>query len=77
MDSPSPAAHRRQHPPLSSTTPGQAGPAPDIAYDLWFRTQVEHALHSLLPRLPHDVAVTRVLALLKERRQARANHFVA
>ena len=63
-----------EHPPLADEHPDQA---PDIAYDLWFRTQVEHALHSLLPRLPHDVAVTRVLALLKERRQARAQHSVA
>ena len=55
--------------PLASERPPQETEA---TYDLWFRAKVEEALHSTQPRLPHDVAVARVKALLQERRQARA-----
>lgn len=43
------------------------------SYDRWFRAKVEEAMHSDQPRLPHDAAMAKVEAMLKERRKARAN----
>ena len=48
----------------------------EASYDLWFRAKVEEALHSEKPRLPHDAAMTKVAAMLEERRQTRANRSV-
>ena len=46
----------------------------ESSYNLWFRAKVEEALRSDKPRLPHDAAMAKVQALLKERRQTRANN---
>jgi hypothetical protein len=48
----------------------------EASYDQWFRAKVEEALRSEKPRLPHDVAMAKVKAMLEERRQARANRSV-
>ena len=48
----------------------------EASYNQWFRTRVEEALHSDKPRLPHDVAMAKVQAMLEERRNARANSSV-
>ena len=45
----------------------------ETSYNHWFKAKVEEALHSEKPRLPHDAAMTKVQAMLDERRKARAN----
>ncbi|MCY7308192.1 MAG: stability determinant [Rhodoferax sp.] len=45
----------------------------ETSYRHWFRAKFEQARYSEKPRLPHDAAMTRVQAMLKERRAARAN----
>ena len=45
----------------------------ETSYNHWFKAKVEEALHSEKPRLPHDAAMTKVQAMLEERRKARAN----
>ena len=45
----------------------------EISYNQWFKSKVEEALQSGKPRLPHNAAVAKVQAMLKERRKARAN----
>ena len=46
----------------------------EASYDQWFRAKVEEALRSEKPRLPHDAAMTKVQAMLEDRRKARANN---
>lgn len=48
----------------------------EASYNQWFRVRVEEALHSDKPRLPHDIAMAKVQAMLEERRNARANSSV-
>lgn len=48
----------------------------EVGYDQWFRAQVEEALRSDKPRLPHDAAMAKVQTLLEARRIARANSSV-
>jgi len=43
------------------------------SYDRWFRAKVLEAMNSTKPRLPHDEAMAKVQATLKERRKVRAN----
>ena len=43
------------------------------AYDVWFRTQVQEAIDSKRPSLPHDAAMARVDNLLAEMRAKRAS----
>ncbi len=45
----------------------------ESSYNHWFRAKVEEALLSKKPRLPHDVAMAKVQAMLEERRKARAD----
>ncbi len=45
----------------------------EASHDQWFRAKVEEAMHSEKPRLPHDAAMTKVQAILEERRKSRAN----
>lgn len=47
--------------------------AQEASHDQWFRAKVEEAMHSEKPRLPHDAAMTKVQAILEERRKSRAN----
>ncbi|RFO96169.1 stability determinant [Rhodoferax lacus] len=44
----------------------------EASHDQWFRAKVEEALRSEKPRLSHDAAMTKVQAMLDERRKARA-----
>ena len=46
------------------------------SYDRWFRAQVQEALDSQQPRIPHDMAMSRVQSMLDERRKARAGNSV-
>ena len=46
------------------------------SYNQWFRAKVEEAMQSEKPRLPHDAAVAKVQAELKQRREARAHRSV-
>ncbi len=48
----------------------------ETSYNLWFHAKVEKALRSEKPRLPHDVAMTKVQARLDEHRKTRANNSV-
>jgi hypothetical protein len=43
-----------------------------VNYDRWFRAKVQEAIGSPKPRMPHDLAMAKVEALLDERRKARA-----
>lgn len=43
------------------------------AYDVWFRAQVQEAIDSKRPSLPHDAAMARVDSLLAEMRAKRAS----
>jgi len=45
----------------------------EASHDQWFRAKVEEAMHSEKLRLPHDAAMTKVQAILEERRKSRAN----
>ena len=45
----------------------------ETSYNQWFLAKVEEALHCEKPRLPHDAAMSKVQAMLEERRAARAN----
>jgi hypothetical protein len=48
----------------------------ETRYNQWFCAQVEEALRSEKPRLPHDAAMAKVQAMLEERRKSRANRSV-
>lgn len=41
----------------------------EVSYNQWFRTKIEEALHSEKPRVPHDTAMTKVQAMIEERRK--------
>ena len=43
----------------------------EASYCQWFRAKVEEAMRSEKPRLPHDAAMAKVQAILKERRKKR------
>ena len=43
------------------------------AYDAWFRAQVETALASKAPRVPHEQVVSRVREILQKYRDAAAD----
>lgn len=42
------------------------------AYDAWFRAQVEAALASKAPRIPHEQVQAEVRAIIKKHRDAQA-----
>ncbi len=42
------------------------------AYDLWFRAQVEEALASDEPRIPHKEAKARTRAIIEKHRNAQS-----
>ena len=42
------------------------------AYDLWFRAQVEEALASTKPSIPHEEVMARTRAILDKHRNARS-----
>jgi hypothetical protein len=42
------------------------------AYDAWFRAQVETALASTAPRIPHEQVQAEVRAIIKKHRDAQA-----
>lgn len=41
------------------------------AYDQWFRAQVETALASDAPRIPHEQVMAEVRAIIEKNRRAR------
>lgn len=43
------------------------------AYDAWFRAQVEAALASTAPRIPHEQVVAEVRAIIQKHRDAQAD----
>ena len=48
----------------------------EARYNQWFHAKVEEALRSEKPRQPHDAAMAKVQAMLKERRKNRADRSV-
>jgi hypothetical protein len=42
------------------------------SYNRWFRAKVQAAMDDTHPSIPHDQAMTKVQALLEEKRKARA-----
>ena len=45
----------------------------EAAYDAWFRAQVEAALASTEPRIPHEQVMARVRATIERNRRARSD----
>ena len=45
----------------------------EAAYDAWFREQVETALKSKGPFIPHDQVMARVKATIERNRRAQAD----
>lgn len=45
----------------------------EIAYDAWFRAQVEAALASTEPDIPHEQVMARVRATIERNRRARSH----
>lgn len=43
------------------------------AYDKWFREQVEAALASTAPRIPHEQVMAEARAIIEKHRNARRN----
>ena len=43
------------------------------AYDIWFRAQVETALKSTKPRIPHDQVVAETQAIIEKHRRAQSD----
>lgn len=45
----------------------------EAAYDAWFRAQVETALASTEPNVPHEEVMARVRATIERNRRARSD----
>jgi hypothetical protein len=45
----------------------------EAAYDAWFRAQVEAALASTAPRVPHEQVMARARATIERNRRARSD----
>lgn len=45
----------------------------EAAYDAWFRAQVEAALASTEPTVPHEQVMARVRATIERNRRARSD----
>ena len=45
----------------------------EAAYDAWFRAQVEAALASTAPRIPHEQVMAEVQAILDKYRDAQSD----